>query len=199
MLQEKSKIADFIIHDIRNYEESITLRDGRTVLIRSIQPDDKMALRAFHSRLSPESLFLRYHYSKGPLTEEDLKNFCEIDYCENLGLVVEKEESNSQKSIIGVGRYCRLPGTDLAEVAFVVEDAEQRQGIGTHLLEHLARLAWQQGIHYFFGEVLRQNGKMLSIFRKSDPLLKQEIDDHTTCTVTLSVAQAMHHYPTSHH
>jgi GNAT superfamily N-acetyltransferase len=191
VLKEKLKTADFFDYDIQHYEESLTLRDGRQVCIRAIHRDDKNALQAFHSRLSDESLFLRYHYSKGSLTESDLKNFCDIDYHDNLGLVVEKKESNNQTAIIGVGRYCRLPGTDIAEVAFVVEDDEQRKGIGTHLLRHLARLAWQQGIHYFFGEVLRQNGKMLSIFRKSDPSLKQVVDDHTTCTITLSVAEAM--------
>ena len=191
MLKERLETADWFDSNIRDYAEPITLLDGREALIRSIRPADKNALQAFHSRLSPESLFLRYHYSKGQLTESDLKNFCEIDYSDNLGLVVEVDK-NSQRTIIGVGRYCRLPDSDVAEIAFVVEDDEQRKGIGTHLLKHLARFAWGQGIRYFCGEVLRHNGNMLSIFRKSDPTLQQEIDDHTTCSVKLSVAEVLH-------
>lgn len=175
---------------VQEYRRTINLLDGRQAIIRSICSEDKIALLSFHSRLSDESLFLRYHYTKGQLTEADLRNFCDIDYYNNLALVTEIEV-NGKKEIIGVGRYCRIPDTDMAEVAFVVQDNEQRKGIGTLLLQCLAVWAWNQGIRHFYGEVLRQNGRMLSIFRKFDPTMKQEIDDHTTCTVMLSVADAM--------
>jgi hypothetical protein len=59
------------------------------------------------------------------------------------------------------------------------------------LLKHLAVLAWERGIQNFFGEILRQNGRMISILRKSDPKMQQEVDCVSTCTVKLSVAEAM--------
>jgi hypothetical protein len=172
------------------YRCEITLTDGTRAVLRPISSADKEALVSFHGRLSPESLFLRYHYSKGQLTESDLHTLCDIDYSTSMALVAEAER-NGQNEIIGVGRYIRLPFDHTAEVAFIVQDCDQNKGIGTHLLHHLSTLAWQHDIYFFFGEVLRQNSRMLTIFRKSDPGMKQESDGPSTCSVTFSVAETM--------
>ena len=175
---------------IQYHPQKVTLLDGSQVSLRLICSGDRPGLLSFHGRVSDESRFLRYHYLKGELTESDLKNFCDVDYTNNVALVVEREREGKAE-IIGVGRYYRLPDGKTAEVAFVVQDSEQKKGIGTVLLKQLATIAWQQGISYFCGEVLRQNARMLSIFRKSDPAMEEVIDDHTTCSVMLSVAEAM--------
>jgi hypothetical protein len=172
------------------YHREIALTDGTRATLRPICSADKPALVDFHSHLSPDSLFLRYHYSKGQLTESDLHTLCDIDYSGTMALVAEVER-NGKKEIIGVGRYIRLPFDHTAEVAFIVRDCDQNKGVGTQLLRHLSTLAWQKDIYFFFGEVLRQNSRMLSIFRKSDPAMKQEPDSPSTCTVTLSVAESM--------
>ena len=57
------------------------------------------------------------------------------------------------------------PGTDDAEVAFVVEDAHQGRGIGSVLLEHLAAAARERGIKRFVAEVLAENSRMVRVFR----------------------------------
>src|SRR3712207_7667794 len=44
-----------------------------------------------------------------------------------------------------------------AEVAFLIEDAHQRRGLGSVLLEHLAAAARERGIKRFVAEVLAQN------------------------------------------
>lgn len=177
-------------HHPPEYRQQIRLLDGSTATIRPILCSDRDALLAFHSRLSEETRFLRYHYYKGALTEDDLKNFCDMDYSDVLALVAESEQRGRQE-IIGVGRYIRIPPDHTAEVAFVVQDDQQQKGVGTQLLKHLAILAWQRGIRYFVGEVLRQNGRMLSIFRKCDPSMEQEIDSPCTCNVILSVAEIL--------
>jgi GNAT superfamily N-acetyltransferase len=70
----------------------------------------------------------------------------------------------------------------------------QGKGIGTQLLRHLAILARQQGIHHFVGEVLRNNGKMLSVFNKCDPGLEYEVDSPSTCNINTSVDQIINGY-----
>lgn len=176
------------------YQKEAVLLDGKKVTIRPICSEDKSALQEFHLRLSDETRFLRYHYSKGSLTEDDLKNYCDVNYQDSLGLVAE-ESRNGRKHIIGVGRFIRLADPEIAEVAFVVQDSEQKKGIGTLLLQHLSVLACQRGIRYFVGEVLRQNARMLSIFRKADPMMGHEVDSISTCNVTLSVPKIMRGAP----
>lgn len=173
-----------------DYRQEVNLLDGSKTILRPICSADRNALLDFHSRLGVDTRFLRYQYLKGELTEEDLKTFCDVDYHNTLALVAELERGR-QEEIVGVGRYCRLPEEHSAEVAFVVQDSEQRKGIGTQLLKHLAIIAQQNNIHYFVAEVLRINGKMLSIFRKSDPGMKYIISDSSSCTIIISVTEAI--------
>jgi len=180
-------------HTPPDYRRKIVLRDGNKALLRPITCDDRTALLAFYSRLSDETRFLRYHYLKGELTEADLRLFCELDYDNDLALVIERKRAGN-KEIIGVGRYNRLPAKDTAEVAFEVQDSEQGKGAGTQLLKHLAILAWQRDIRYFTGEVFRTNAKMLNIFRKCDPNMEQ-VPDTTTCDIRLSVREAINRSP----
>jgi GNAT superfamily N-acetyltransferase len=174
-----------------HYRKDIVLDDGTRFLIRPITCKDKKALLKFHSRLSPETRFLRYHYSKGELTEEDLQSFCNLDYQNAMGLVVETRDRGN-KEIIAVGRYIRIPPDHTAEVALVVQDNQQGKGIGTQLLKHLAILAKEHNIQHFVGEVLRNNGKMLSVFTRCDPGMGYEVDSPSTCNINLSVEQIVH-------
>ena len=80
--------------------------------------------------------------------------------------------------LIAIGRYERLgEASPDAEVAFVVEDAHQRRGIGSMLLEHLADAARDVGITRFVAEVLPQNAVMQSVFAKIGFQLSREYAD----------------------
>jgi GNAT superfamily N-acetyltransferase len=173
------------------YRQEIILDCGDKIVLRPICLQDKEAVRSFFGRLSEDTRFLRYQYHKNEMTDVELDDFCDIDYGNTLALVAEKE-IYGQKYIIGVGGYYRLNNDHTAEVAFVVQDDEQRKGIGTQLLKHLAFHARDIEIEHFVGEVLRENGKMLSIFRKADPGMENKIADGSSCTVSLSVSEVIH-------
>ena len=67
--------------------------------------------------------------------------------------------------ICGGGRYIvGQPGQ--AEIAFVVVDAYQGQGIGTILMRHLAVLARDAGLQELVAEVLPENTAMRKLFEK---------------------------------
>lgn len=167
------------------YRKWVTLLDGRQALLRPILSSDKDAILALFDRLSPETRFLRFHYSKTKITPDELERYCCVDYHDSFALVAEicHEE---HLEIVGVGRYVRLPCTDSAEIAFVVEDKEQGKGIGTHLLNELAVLARVRTVTTFVAELLNENIIMLDILRKYDPHLKQ-VADGNSLLVTVSV------------
>lgn len=85
-------------HVARHYFQEIVLCDGTRAILRPILPEDKNALVDFHSRLSEETRFLRYHYLKGQLTENDLKDLCELDYTNAMALVAEVDRGGCRKS-----------------------------------------------------------------------------------------------------
>ena len=138
------------------------LRDGRTVGIRPIVATDVPALMEFHARLDPRTVYLRFFGIHPVLAEHEATHFCCVDYQARYALVAELDGT-----LIGVTRYALAPGTSSAEVAFVVADAYQGQGLGTLLLEHLALAARQRGITTFTAETLASNGPMQEVFRQT--------------------------------
>jgi RimJ/RimL family protein N-acetyltransferase len=145
-----------------------TLRDGSAVLIRPIRPDDAPHLQLLHSRLSPESIYYRYLDCRRAITPAQAREQAEVDYHTRMALVAVREEAGSEQ-IIGVARYAQAAGREpgIADVAVVVEDRFQNQGLGTRLLDLLARCALENGIPAFTGTVHCQNGRILRYIRRS--------------------------------
>jgi RimJ/RimL family protein N-acetyltransferase len=130
------------------------------LLIRAIQPTDGDALRAFHGRLSAESVYLRFFSPHPRLSDDDVIRFTCVDGADRLAVVVVDD-----RRLIGVARADRLPGTDRAEVAVIVSDDVHGQGVGTALLERLVHDARQVGIRVFEADTLMSNQPMLTVFR----------------------------------
>ena len=147
------------------YEVAEALRDGRPFNIRALRPDDKDGLLAALGRSSAQSLYRRFFSPKHDFTEEQIAYFVNIDFIDHLALVAVLEEEG-RCVIIGGGRYIVVqPGK--AEVAFVVVDQYQRQGIGAALMRHLATIARDAGLEELIAEVLADNISMLKVFQKS--------------------------------
>jgi RimJ/RimL family protein N-acetyltransferase len=140
----------------------VTTKAGATVHLRPIRPDDAPRLVVFHEHLSSRSVYRRFFSAHPRLSAAEVERFTHVDYVDRLALVVEDGDQ-----LVAVGRYDRIPSTSEAEVAFVVADQYQGQGIATLLLEQLADAAWRNGIATFMAETLAENRQMLGVFVNS--------------------------------
>lgn len=136
------------------------LADGGTVHVRPISPDDADRLVEFHAGLSQQTVYFRFFTAKPTLSPPQVEHFTHVDHHDRVALVAELGER-----LVAVAHYDRKPGTDSAEVAFVVSDEHQGRGIGTALLEHLAAAARERGITRFVATTLPDNRHMLEVFR----------------------------------
>ncbi len=138
----------------------VLLSDGATVHIRQIEPGDADSIVAMHGRFSERTRYLRYFSPYPRIPERDLVRFVNVDHHDREALVVQAGDQ-----LVAVGRFDRLgPGSDEAEVAFVVQDDYQGRGIGSILLEHLGEAGRQEGLRRFVAEVLPVNSAMLHVF-----------------------------------
>lgn len=140
------------------WESDVALTDGATVHLRPIRPDDGDGLLGLFSRLSDESIYLRFFSPVPAPSERQLRHLTTVDYASRFAIVAELGDR-----IVGVARY-DLQADGAAEVAFTIEDAEQGRGIGTILLEHLVGIARAHGIQRFVAWTLPNNAKMLRVF-----------------------------------
>ena len=88
-----------------------------------------------------------------------------IDYTKEL-VILATIKHDELEEVVGLGQYAIHPGTHSAEVALVIKDDYQNQGIGTVLLTYLTQLALKQGLLGFTAEVLIENQLMLRLFEK---------------------------------
>jgi GNAT superfamily N-acetyltransferase len=130
-----------------------------------LRPHDRAGLLAAVSQSSPQSLYRRFFSPKRGFTEQEVARFVNVDFVNHVALVAELEEGG-REVIIGGGRYAvGEPGR--AELAFVVVDRFQRQGVGAALMRHLAVIARAGGVKELSAEVLAENIPMLKVFEKS--------------------------------
>jgi len=116
--------------------------------------------------LSDKSLYQRFISARKDMPHARLQEFAVIDYTKQMSIlaVIQQEE---KEVAIGLGQY--IIGDDIhsAEVAFVVRDDYQDQGVGTELLSYLTYLGKRSGLLGFTAEVLQENRKMLDLFDKA--------------------------------
>ncbi|HEU5450955.1 MAG TPA: acetate--CoA ligase family protein, partial [Terriglobales bacterium] len=98
-----------------HYVDEWTMKDGRTVTLRPIRPEDEPLMIDFHSRLSDRSVYLRY-FQPLKLTQrtahERLTRICFIDYQREMALVAELKRPDGSSEIVAVGRLSKLHGTN---------------------------------------------------------------------------------------
>jgi ribosomal protein S18 acetylase RimI-like enzyme len=147
-----------------DYSAQEHLRDDRPIAIRALRRDDRAGMLAAIGRTSMQSLQRRFFVPKKGFSEQEMAFFLDIDFESHVAIVAEIAE-DGHSVIAGGGRYIVVqPGQ--AEIAFVVVDAYQNQGIGTILMRHLAVLARDAGLKELVAEVLPENTAMLKLFKK---------------------------------
>jgi GNAT superfamily N-acetyltransferase len=155
-------LSDALSRYPTDLESDVTTMVGTTMHVRPIRPDDASRLVSFHEGLTSRSVYRRFFSAHPVLSPVEVERFTCVDYVDRLALVAEIDGR-----LVAVARYDRDPGGPDAEVAFVVADLLQHQGIATVLLDMLAQAAWRCGITTFVASTLAENRAMLDVFRGS--------------------------------
>ncbi|MCY0896664.1 MAG: GNAT family N-acetyltransferase [Alicyclobacillaceae bacterium] len=149
----------------------VILRDGLVAELRKVRSTDAdfALIQELFENTSPESLYFRFFHAIKSVDETTIRAMIGDDE-RTLALMCLHEDK-----AIAIGNYM---GTDdgVAEVAFLVRDDSQGRGIGSLLLAHLAEAAWLNGIRVLEAHILRDNYRMLQVFRASGFELTSETD-----------------------
>lgn len=174
----------------RSYQVDETLRNGKRVVIRAIRPDDKELILDGFKEMDQNSIYLRFFQNRNEITDREMKYFTEVDFTDHVALVVTADINASVK-VIGGGRYFAYDHPAKirsAEVAFMVHDQYQGQGIATLIMKHLLLIARDSGIAQFEAEILSQNEKMLAVFSRTGlPMSRSQLDGVLHVTMALEI------------
>jgi acetyltransferase len=150
------------------YMKQLKLKDGMSVLLRPIKPEDEnMWLEMFQS-LSEETVRFRFFRIVKDTPHEVRTRYCNIDYDREIGIVAEVEEKGKKK-LLGVARLIVDPAKkDEAEFALVVTDERQRQGLGSEFLDYLIEIGKDKNLSKINGVVLKDNYPMIALCREKN-------------------------------
>jgi acetyltransferase len=161
------------------YVSRLKTKDGAEVLFRPIRPEDEPMMRKFHETLSDESVYSRYFHMENlsaRVAHDRLIKQCFIDYEREMAFIAERIAPNTgNREILAVGRLGKWQRAQTAEVAVLVGDKYQRQGLGRELLKRLVQVARDAKLQEIVAYILPGNVGMRALadhsgfkVRKSD-------------------------------
>ncbi len=153
---------------IEGYKSRQKLKNGKTIEYRPLLPSDEFAYRNFFYSLREETIYLRFFFRMKLFSHAVVQQqWASVDYRKNVSMIGLVRKGGHQE-IVAIGSYAEESDTR-AEVAFVVRDDFQGQGIASHLLAILERIARENQFNSFSATVLRENSAMLHVFKKRYP------------------------------
>ena len=132
--------------------------------MRPIVPEDEPLLHEAVAAMSERTVYFRFFSPMKRMSDALAHRLAVVDYNDRFALVATTNKPRER--IVGVARYDRVPGTEVAETAVAVVDEFQRRGLGSALMSILGKVARDHGIKTFTLIVLPENQQMLGLLRK---------------------------------
>jgi acetyltransferase len=158
------------------------LRDGRTVLLRPIKPDDESLWLDMFQNFSEESVHNRFFYMIKDTPHAVRVRYCDIDYSRELAIVAELKEERQR--ILGVVRLTIDSDQKTGEVAFIVADPWQGLGLGSKMVDYMIEICKDIGLESIYALVLPENCRTINLLKRRGFIIKYT-DDVAKATLNL--------------
>jgi acetyltransferase len=149
----------------KRYETQWKLKNGQEVLLRPIKPEDEPLWLEMFQSFSEEAIRYRFFQVIKDTPHEVRVRYCNIDYDREIAIVAELSEEN-RKRILGVGRLSIEPDGKTGELAFIIGDQWQGQGLGTKVVDHVLEIAKEMGVETVYAIMLPDNRRALNLTKK---------------------------------
>jgi acetyltransferase len=148
--------------------ENVSLRrSGRKAILRAIRGEDEPAHLEFFNSLSPESIRLRYFYSRGVPSHAELANWTQIDYDREMAFIVSAPKlSGAGFETLGVVRAVTDADNIRSEFSIVIRDDMQGEGLGVMLMQKTIDYCTSRGTLQLVGSTMPSNKGMQGLARK---------------------------------
>jgi len=159
----------------KKYETLWKLKDGRTVLLRPIKPEDEPLWLEMFQNFSEESIRYRFFQIIKDTPHEVRVRYCNIDYDREIAIVAELNEEGRRK-ILGVVRVSLEPDRKAGEIAFIVADPWQGLGLGTKMVDYTIEVCKDMGVETLYAIMLADNHRAINLTKKMGFTLKYQED-----------------------
>lgn len=160
----------YIDPEMQKFRKEFLAKNGKKILFRPLSPKDDYKILEFYNDLGQETVYFRFFSRKKTVSLRLVRKYTRIDYEKQIAIVAVHDEK-----IIGVAHLISEKEGS-AEMAVIVTDNWQHNGIGTALLESLVNIAREKDIRHLFGIILRDNKKILRTIDKFGFKVRKKYD-----------------------
>jgi len=168
----------------KKYETLWKLRDGRTVLLRPIKPEDEPLWLEMFQNFSEQSIRYRFFNIIKDTPHEVRVRYCNIDYDREIAIVPELTEDGRRK-ILGVVRVPIEPDKKTGEIAVIVADPWQGLGLGSKMMDYMIELCKDKKLETIYGVMLSDNYQAINLMKKMGFTIKYLSDGTVKGTLNL--------------
>ncbi len=171
-------------------EEEKELKDGQTVLIRPIRPEDEHTHATFINMLSSEDLRMRFFGYVHDFPHTQLAKLTQIDYDREMAFIATTQKESQETQTLGVVRCFFDPDNISAEFAIVVRTDLKISGLGTILMQKLIDYCKSRGTRELMAYTLRENKGMQALGKKLGFRVESQPDDPETIELKLNLQES---------
>jgi GNAT superfamily N-acetyltransferase len=164
------------LNDLRQHQDVLQLRNGKSLTVRFVEPRDAEALQAYFRSLTTRSRYNRFLGAMSELPRPVLEEFVHVGDRDRFS-VIATMVIDGHETIVGEARYGFVADAASLEFGLSIDDRWQGHGIGAALLENLECRAAALGATHLFGDTLRSNDVMIGLARKSGFAFIRNPDD----------------------
>jgi len=168
----------------KKYMTRRKLKNGTSVILRPIKPEDETLMHNLFQSLSEETMRFRFFQSIKDMSHRTLTRYCNIDYDREIAIVAETKKDD--RRIVGVSRLILEPGRKSGEFAVVVGDQWQRLGLGSKLVDYIIEIGKDMELDTIGGDVLSRNLKMIRLCTKKGFKIETVDEDTVRAIMKLS-------------
>jgi RimJ/RimL family protein N-acetyltransferase len=156
--QRLTNLRDYPVEE----EQTATLKDRRTVLLRPAVASDGAGIRDLFHSMSDTDVTTRFFRAVRSLSTDDVQRLCNVNF-ENEVAFVAVTGTRENPRIVAQSCYFIDPSTNLAETAYMVNPQWQGCGLGAALQRRMAEHARSRGVLGFVAEIMSINTHMIKL------------------------------------
>ena len=141
----------------KEWEQVFALKDGRSVLIRPMRPEDETLFPAFFDHVTDDDLRLRFFTAARSINHAFIARLTQIDYARSMAFIAIDQATGD---MLGSVRLMGDADHNKGEYAVMVRSDLKGLGLGWKLMKLILRYAEKDGFTIVEGEVLRSNRTM---------------------------------------
>lgn len=130
-----------------------------------MKPEDEAIWLEMFENLSEESRKRRFFKIICDTSQETKIGYCHIDYDREISFVGEMAEEGRRK-IIGAIRLLMEANGKTGEIAIIVADSWQKQGLGSNMLNYLIEICKDKKIEEIYGVTQPDNNRAITLVKK---------------------------------